>query len=320
MMQGVFYDTAGRYFVPPEGVTLATLGAPPYSPPGEDWDGEVPGVEVSGPTGLSSFGAMPWAAVETAAPGAAISFADMVRTISPVAEPDVWREDNRAPFWIPDDARAGPSFDDLAGTIDPRAVALGVVRIPGLPEDATEWGWHDRSPGRGGEAERLASMWNRIFGLELATEYTPHEGGGPRGLTITGGGVGGGRRGGGSSGSGRAAGASGSSDKYIPGADAAGEGPNGVILNGIVYRGGGPNPGNWKAKPGQDHSTRDTVSNPWPMPSTGPVFRVRKPITEVDAAKLPPGSVVRDNDPPGHVNIDGSLLWDLIQKAIKRRP
>lgn len=73
-------------------------------------------------------------------------------------------------------------------------------------------------------------------------------------------------------------------------------------------------------KPGQDYSVRDTPSNPWPMRDTGPVFRVGKKITEVDAAKLPPGSVVRDNIPPGHVNIDGSLLWDLIQKAIKKRP
>jgi len=39
----------------------------------------------------------------------------------------------------------------------------------------------------------------------------------------------------------------------------------------------------------------------------------------VDAAKLPPGSVVRDNKPPGHGNIDGSLLWKLIEMAIKRR-
>ena len=64
---------------------------------------------------------------------------------------------------------------------------------------------------------------------------------------------------------------------------------NGPILKGYVYRSGGPNPSNWKAKPGQDYSVRDTPSNPWPQRETGPVFPDGKKITEVDAAKLPPG-------------------------------
>lgn len=122
-MQNVFYDMAGRYLLPTDGVTLASLGAPPYSPPGEDWDGEDPvsfGPELSDPAG--SIGAAPWAAPETAAPGAGISFADMVRTISPEADADVWREENSAPFWILDDTRAqsSPRFDDYVRTIDPR--------------------------------------------------------------------------------------------------------------------------------------------------------------------------------------------------------
>ena len=102
----------------------------------------------------------------------------MVRTISPAADPEVWREDNSAPFWIPDDPRAlsGLSFDDLVRTIDPRAnpdvwrvgrapryagwddperyavpydpraAALGAFRIPGLPEDATGWDLRERLP------------------------------------------------------------------------------------------------------------------------------------------------------------------------------
>ena len=356
-MQRVYYDMAGRYLVPSKGVTLASLGVPPYSPPAEDWHGEDPAsfgsVEVPGSAGVSPFPAMPWIAPETAAPGAGTSFADMVRTISPATEPEAFREDNRAPFWIPDDQRAisGSSFGDLVRTIDPRAdqdlwreddstpryagwhdptgyavpydpraVALGAVRIPGLPEEAAEWGWQDGSPERGGDAEtaaQLASILERWIGLEmLGADFTSHGRGSYPSIGGGGGGGGGGGRGGGT---GRATGTSASSDRYIPGADAAGEGPNGPILKGYVYRSGGPNPGNWKAKPGQDHSVRDTPSNPWPQPDTGPVFPVGKRITEVDAAKLPSGSVVRDNIPPGHANISGSLLWDLIKAAIKDR-
>ena len=89
-----------------------------------------------------------------------------------MAEPGVWRDDNRAPFWIPDGARAfsGPSFDDYVRAIDPsvdpdvwreysapqydsyhvpfdpRAAALGAFRIPGLPDEAAEWELRERSP------------------------------------------------------------------------------------------------------------------------------------------------------------------------------
>jgi len=197
-MQRVFYDMVGRDFLPPQGVTLATLGVPPYSPPSEDWDGEDPaslGAEASGPADVSPFAAMPWAAPETGAPGAGISFVDMVRAISPVAQPEAWREDNRAPFWLPDDARAqsGPSSDDYVRIIDPRvnpdiwrehsasqyagwdnldsypvphdprAAALGAFRIPSLPDDATGWGLRERSQAGVDDIVPvlLASRWGR---------------------------------------------------------------------------------------------------------------------------------------------------------------
>ena len=100
-------DFGDRYIVVPaeEGVSLATLGVLPYSPPDPAWEDDD---------------RMP-AAPDMEAPG--ISFADLVRPISPVAEPGVWRDDNIAPFWSPDAPRAisGPSFDDLVRTIDSRA-------------------------------------------------------------------------------------------------------------------------------------------------------------------------------------------------------
>ncbi len=239
MIRNVFPEMAGRYVLPSEGVTLATLGVPPYSPPPEDWDGDdrasFGSAEVSGPSDVSPFGAMPWAASETTVSGARTSFVDMLRTISPTAEPDVWRQDNRAPFWSLDDQRAlsRSSFDDLVRTIDPRAdpdlwreddsapryagwddptgyavpydpraVARGAVRVPKSREKAAEWVWHDRLPGRVGGAEtpaQLASMLERWIGLELlGADFTPHGRGGYP--SISGGGIGAG--GGGGSGGG----------------------------------------------------------------------------------------------------------------------
>ena len=188
-MPRTYYGMAGNYLVPSEGVTLASLGVPPYSPPVEDWEDDEFGLEAT------RFGAMPPAASEIEASGG-ISFADMVRTISPAEEPGIWREDNSAPFWIPDrpHALANPSSDDLLRTIDPganpdvwradnsappyaasedsdryairsdpRAAALGAFRIPGLPEDATGWGLRENSPAGVDDIVPvlLASQWGR---------------------------------------------------------------------------------------------------------------------------------------------------------------
>ena len=88
-MQRAHYDIAGDYFVPSEGVTLASLGVPPYSPPAEDWEDDEFGLEAT------RFGGMPPAASGGAAPGG-ISFADMVRTISPQLSRSLARGQSRA--------------------------------------------------------------------------------------------------------------------------------------------------------------------------------------------------------------------------------
>ena len=328
-MQRAYYDTAGHYFVPSEGVTLASLGVPRYSPPVEDWDDDEFGFAEA-----SRFGAIPPAAWATASPGG-ISFADMVRTISPAAQAEVWRDDNSAPFWISEGARAvaDPAFDDFVRTIDSRAnpdawrddnsappyvpwegsdrysvpydtraAALGAFRIPGLPEDATGWDLPGRSPDRVGEAElptRLAAMYNRILGAGLATEFTPREGG-PRGRGISGSAGGGGSRGGG-------------------GGSGAPQGSAPSSASGPIYREGGRSPSNLKPRPGEDLSFRDSLSNPYPTPPGGrPVFRPGKQYIEVDASKLPPGSVHPDNVPPGHVTVRRTVPWEMIRQAIMR--
>jgi hypothetical protein len=44
------------------------------------------------------------------------------------------------------------------------------------------------------------------------------------------------------------------------------------------------------------------------------VFRTGEKYFAVDTSKLPPGSVVRDDVPPGHVSVNG-LTPDQIQQA-----
>lgn len=197
-------DIEGRYvFVPPaEGVSLATLGVLPYSPvdDGVREDSRVPRITVHPgayeyPDPIASadgfgldmtpFAVMPSAESRLDASGAGISFADMVRTIGPEADPGVWREDNNVPFWRADNSRAlsVPSFNDLvrfinqttnnqttnpdvwrgedgmpvrAGWEDParygalsdpmRAAAPGAFRIPDLPDDAGQWGLREPAP------------------------------------------------------------------------------------------------------------------------------------------------------------------------------
>ncbi len=315
-MQRAYDDMAERYLFPvQESVTLATLGVPPYSPPPKDWDSDDPASE--------------WTAPGMESPGAGTPFADMVRTSNPMADAGAWRDDNRAPFWILDDARAqsGASFDDYVRTIDPRAnpnlwraddsapryagsddsagyavsydpraAALGAVRIPGLPKDAAEWALHHRSPGRGGDAEtpaQLASILERWIGLELlGADFTPH---GRGGYPSIGGGGGGGGGAGGSN---------------TPGGSLPSPG-------GPIYRAGGPHPGNLKARLGEDLSFWKTLSDRYPTPpGKQPIFRPGKPYIEVDPSKLPPGAVYPDNVPPGHMTVWRWVPWQAIKDAI----
>lgn len=77
-------------------------------------------------------------------------------------------------------------------------------------------------------------------------------------------------------------------------------------IPGFIYRQGRANPGN--LVPGADGtvSFRDSLSNPYPQrPGEGPVFNFGKDYFCVDTSKLPPGSVIPDNIPPGHVGVTG---------------
>lgn len=86
----------------------------------------------------------------------------------------------------------------------------------------------------------------------------------------------------------------------------------------LIYRGGGTNPGNLTPRPDDDGmlSFRDSLSNPIDPVNGGPlggrpVFGVGDKYISVDANRLPAGSVIRDNVPPGHVSVFGVSPEDL---------
>ncbi len=80
---------------------------------------------------------------------------------------------------------------------------------------------------------------------------------------------------------------------------------------GMLYRGGGTNPGNMSLRAGEEAlSFRDSLSNPWPLAEGAqPVLKPGQPYFGVDATKLPPGAAVADGaagsavTPPGHVSV-----------------
>jgi RHS repeat-associated protein len=83
----------------------------------------------------------------------------------------------------------------------------------------------------------------------------------------------------------------------------AARGGGGAGEAGSLFRAGGSNPGNLKVRPGDDGlSFRDSLSNPIDAKNS-PVFKPGDQYIEVDADRLPAGSVVRDGDPPGHVTV-----------------
>ena len=87
----------------------------------------------------------------------------------------------------------------------------------------------------------------------------------------------------------------------------------------FIYRAGGTNPSNLTANVGKPLSFRDSLSNPWPLEEGArPVFGSGSYI-KVDTARLPPGSVVVDNHPPGHVSVSGvsatTLKGAVVEKA-----
>lgn len=80
-----------------------------------------------------------------------------------------------------------------------------------------------------------------------------------------------------------------------------------VMTEGMIFRSVGTNPGNLT---GEDLSFRTSLSNP--IDSSGQpaggnvVFQPGKPAFGVDVSKLPQGSAVLDNTPPGHVTVNAA--------------
>lgn len=78
-----------------------------------------------------------------------------------------------------------------------------------------------------------------------------------------------------------------------------------------IYRGGRFNDSAAKAirVDADGVSSRDSLGNPVPKPgkAPAPVLRPGKPYIKVDTSKLPPGSTVPDNVPPGHVTVKATV-------------
>jgi RHS repeat-associated protein len=83
----------------------------------------------------------------------------------------------------------------------------------------------------------------------------------------------------------------------------------------FIYREGNTNPGNLKTRPGETYvSFRDSLSNPIPRDGR-PVFRPGENYLVIDISKLPPDSVFRVGDMPGHIgvrNVPPEVLKDAV--------
>jgi hypothetical protein len=93
----------------------------------------------------------------------------------------------------------------------------------------------------------------------------------------------------------------------------------------VIYREGTPRPGNLTPRAVDDGmlSFRDSLSNPWTPPAERPpgwrpVLRPDEPYIGIATSQLPPGSVIPDNVPPGHVSVTGVSVEDL-QAAVTER-
>ena len=85
--------------------------------------------------------------------------------------------------------------------------------------------------------------------------------------------------------------------------DGVGEAAAGETLSeGTIFRAGGTNPGNLTIREGEGAlSFRDSLSDPIGA-GTSPVF-TKDDYIAVEVSKLPKGSAVLDNNPPGHVSV-----------------
>ncbi|HMB02975.1 MAG TPA: hypothetical protein VKP69_04445 [Isosphaeraceae bacterium] len=89
----------------------------------------------------------------------------------------------------------------------------------------------------------------------------------------------------------------------------------------VIYRAGKPNPGNLKPRAIDNGklSFRDSLSNPLPRSlEDRPVFPIGESYFGVDPSRLPPGTVVRDDDPPGHLVV-GEVSPDVLREAVVER-
>jgi RHS repeat-associated protein len=75
-----------------------------------------------------------------------------------------------------------------------------------------------------------------------------------------------------------------------------------VLTEGTIFRSGGTNPANLT---GEGLSFRDTLSNPIGS-GENPVFEPGDKYFGADVSKLPEGSAVLDNNPPGHVTVNAA--------------
>ncbi|HEU5002704.1 MAG TPA: hypothetical protein VFW71_07995 [Actinomycetota bacterium] len=90
-------------------------------------------------------------------------------------------------------------------------------------------------------------------------------------------------------------------------------------LPSVIYREGTPRPGNLTPRAVDDGalSFRDSLSNPIGS-AERPVFRPGEPYIGIDPSRLPPGSVVVDNVPPGHVSVTGVTVEEYLGALIER--
>ena len=101
--------------------------------------------------------------------------------------------------------------------------------------------------------------------------------------------------------------------------------PNGYHLlggaDGTIFRQGGASPSNLKPRPKDEGvlSFRESLSNSYPLPPGQlPVFRPGKEYRQFDVSKLPPGSVIYDHHPPGHVGVRGVSVKELIDAIVDK--
>jgi RHS repeat-associated protein len=91
-----------------------------------------------------------------------------------------------------------------------------------------------------------------------------------------------------------------------------------VLTEGTIFRSGGTNPSNIT---GADLSFRDSLSNPineLGQPDGNIVFKPGGSYFSADVSKLPEGSAVLDNTPPGHVTVNAAV--DEIKAAAQDMP